>query len=82
MDENDVALFPVAGWEIGPIPSLGLVMIQPHFLTHPMQRPEEANAGRRYALTPLQARELSDALQRALAKLESAGPPTGSGPKH
>lgn len=82
MDKDDVPLFPVAGWEIGPLPSLGVVMIQPHFLTHPMQRPEEANSGRRYVLTPQQALELAGAIQRALQKLESNGPPGAPGPKH
>jgi hypothetical protein len=70
-DETEVLLFPVARWDFGPLPSMGMVTIRPHFLVSPMQRLEEAQPSRYYALTTVQVRALIHDLQKALATLES-----------
>ena len=82
MTNDEMTLFPVAGWEVAPIPAYGAIFIRPAFLTHPMQKMEEADPGRRYLLTAAQATELRDAIDRTLRRLES-GEPQGTGlPKH
>ncbi|WP_161800438.1 MULTISPECIES: bssS family protein [Achromobacter] len=81
MAEN-IPLFPVASWTAGPVPQLGLAVIKFDFLTNPMQRPEEANPGRHYALTPAQLRDLIEQMQSALQKLESGAPQGQPGPTH
>ena len=78
---DDIKIFPVANWRVGPIPSMGIITICPSFLTHSMQGPEEANPGRYYALTPIQARDLIADLQKALAQIPAASTPPG-GPRH
>lgn len=79
---SDIPLFPVAGWMVGPIPRLGLATIKFDFVTNALQRPEEANEGRHYALTPLQLRELIEKMQSALDVLESAGEQAPEGQRH
>jgi hypothetical protein len=79
---SDISLFPVAGWSVGPIPKYGIATIQFNFLTHPLQKPEEANEGRHYALTPDQLRELIQKMQSALDLLESSVAEAPEGPAH
>lgn len=81
MAEN-IPLFPVARWTAGPVPQLGLAVIKFDFLTNPMQRPDEANPGRHYALTPAQLRELIEQMHSALHVLETSEPPKSQGPNH
>ena len=79
---DSIPLFPVASITTGPVPSLDLVTIRFDFLTHSMQRPEEANLGRHYALTPSQARELAAQMEKALRILETASSQGKAGPTH
>lgn len=81
MSEN-TPVFPVTEWLIGPVPSLGLVIFRPHFLSHSMQPVSEAQPSRHYALTPQQARDLIADIQSALGKLESAGFEAAPGERH
>jgi hypothetical protein len=68
---EDIPVFPITGYTIGPITSMGIVIIQFPFLASPMQELAKADPGRRYALTPEQAREVRDAIDRAIPKLGS-----------
>lgn len=79
---DEIPLFPVAQLTVGPVPRMGLVVIRPDFLTTLMQQPEEAQQGRTYALTPVQAHYLVDQIQRALAILETSLSPDGGSPRH
>ncbi|QDQ87716.1 hypothetical protein FMZ60_09015 [Alcaligenaceae bacterium SJ-26] len=79
---SDIPLFPVAGWAIGPIPSYGIATIKFDFLTHPLQKVEEANEGRHYALTPAQLRELIQKMQSTLDVLENTVEQAPGGPAH
>lgn len=79
---EEIKLFRVATLTIGPVQALGLVVIRPDFLTHPMESPEQARTGRTYVLTPVQARDLVQRTLQALATLENGPPPTGVGPQH
>lgn len=75
-NEDEITLYPVASWKVGPVLPHGVVTLRPDFLTHPFQRLDEANAGRYYALTPAQVRALIQDLSAALEMLETAGFPS------
>jgi len=77
---NEIQMFPVTGWEIRTVPAYDLLAVTLPFLAHPLQKLEEANPGRTYALTRTQAGELRDAIDRALRSLESAGPQSAPDP--
>ena len=71
----DEPVFPIAGWTIVPVSAHGVILFRPSFLTHPMQRPEEANRGRIYALNMAQARQLVSEIDKLFRYLESIGAP-------
>ena len=79
---NDIPLFPVAAITVGPVPSHGLVTIRLDFLTNAMQKPEEAQAGRHYALTPAQAQYVVEKMSSALRTLETSASQGAGLPKH
>jgi hypothetical protein len=79
---DDLVLFPVTEWEIRIIPSYQAVFIRLAFLSHALQKPEESDPGRRYVFQPAQLRELRDAIDRALQRLEAAGPQAPPGEAH
>lgn len=78
---NETA-FPVARATIGPVMAHGAVLIRFDFLTNALQAPEQANAGRNYVLTPMQARYVAEQIRAALAMLESAPPSRPPGQQH
>jgi biofilm regulator BssS len=79
---DNIPLFPVAGWAIGPVPTHGIVTLKLDFLTSPMQPPEEATPGRYYALLPEQAIELANKILEAAHRLETIGAVAPPGPQH
>ena len=82
MKEEEIALSPVAGWEIGAIPAYGALMLRLDYLTHATQQPDEAQKSPTFLIHTAQARELAQRILAACEKLES-GPPPGTGlPKH
>jgi hypothetical protein len=78
---DDIPTFPVTAWEVRSVPSYDLVIVKFAFLVHSLQRMEEANPGRNYALTRTQLRELIPVLQSALQRLESSGSPPPPSPR-
>lgn len=80
MDETP--LFPVAAITVGPVAAYGIITIRLDFLTHLTQRPEEAQTGRHYALTPDQARYLAERISSALRLLETGATPGSGFPQH
>ncbi|AZY52217.1 bssS family protein [Bordetella avium] len=82
MNENEIPLFPVAAWEVGPLPTIGLAAIKFDFLTNPSQPLQEANPGRHYVLTPIELRALIRKLEETLHVLETSEPTAPQGPQH
>ncbi len=70
-NESDIPLFPIVGWNIGPIPTHGVVAFQPYFIASPMDPVEAAQPSRYYAMTPAQARELAQKILEAADTAES-----------
>ena len=82
MDEKDsIALAPVAGWQIAPISAYEAVMLRLDYLTHAMQRPDEAHQTPHFSMTAAQALELSEALKKHAA-LATQGTPGAGLPSH
>lgn len=68
---NDLFLFPITGWEIKSIPVEGILSVRFPFLSHEQQKLAEADPGRPYVMQTEQARELRDALSRAIEHIEN-----------
>lgn len=61
---NNTPLAPVAGWQIGPITAYQGVMLRLDYMTHAMQRADEAHQTPHLLLNAAQALELSEALKK------------------
>jgi hypothetical protein len=79
---EETPVFPVTQLVVGPVPRLGFIVMRPDFLSNMLQSTEQAQTGRTYALTPVQARSLVEQIQKALAQLESASHSGGPGQRH
>ena len=78
--ENNLFQFPITGWEIKSEPVDGLLSVRFPFLSHGQQGLAEADPGRPYIMQAEQARELRDALSRALEHIENHVPDPSSAP--
>ncbi|MEO8992208.1 MAG: hypothetical protein ABI284_07065 [Nitrosospira sp.] len=75
---NDLFQFPITGWEVTTEPTDGLLSVRFPFLSHEQQKLAEADPGRPYVMQAEQARELRDALSRAIERMneqEYTSPP-------
>lgn len=70
---QDLPLFPLAGWEIGPIKTMPAVILRLAYLATPADDPAKPNLGIRHVLTPGQARELAEALLEQARLAETGG---------
>lgn len=69
--DNDLFLFPITGWEIKTAPATGVLSVRFPFLSRERQKLSEADPGRPYVMHVEQARELRDALSRAITRIEN-----------
>ncbi|KIO48369.1 hypothetical protein [Nitrosospira sp. NpAV] len=69
--DNDLFLFPITGWEIKTVPVDGVLSVRFPFLSHDRQKLSDADPGRPYVMHADQARELRDALSRAITQIEN-----------
>jgi hypothetical protein len=69
---DDLFQFPITGWEIKAEPVDGLLSVRFPFLSHEQQKLAEADPGRPYVMQAEQARELRDALSRAIERIENS----------
>ena len=70
--QDDLFLFLVTGWEVKALPLDGTLSVRFPFLSHEQQKLAEADPGRPYVMRTEQARELRDALSRAIERLDNA----------
>lgn len=80
--EVGAPMFPITAYELGAIPEQGAIVIRFPFVSHPLQKPTEADPGRRYVLNVAQAIELRDALDRLLQRVKAAGYVPSSADRH
>ncbi len=69
--DNGLFQFPITGWEIKTEPVEGVLSVRFPFLSHEQQKLAEADPGRPYVMQTEQARELRDALSRAIELIEN-----------
>ncbi|MDQ3235809.1 MAG: hypothetical protein M3Q07_28710 [Pseudobdellovibrionaceae bacterium] len=69
--EDDLFLFPITGWEIKAAPVDGFLSVRFPFLSHERQNLADADPGRPYVMRVEQARELRDALSRAIERIDN-----------
>lgn len=79
---DDLAVNPVAGWEVKTVEAMQAVLLQFSFISTPFQRPDEAQKTPLLAVSVQQVRELIEVLQRSVDKVESSGLSSPPGPKH
>lgn len=82
MNHGDIPVFPVARFDFGAVPHLGAFMLRAHYLSSPMQRPQDAQPDRYYALTAVQCRELAQALLQGAQILEKTPEQAPPGPQN
>lgn len=70
--EDNLFLFPITGWEVKALPLDGILSVRFPFLSHEQQKLAEADPGRPYVMRTEQARELRDALSRAIERIDNA----------
>jgi hypothetical protein len=79
---DEIKLFPVCGWTIGPIKAYEAVTVRLDYLTSPMQLLPEAIQSPQFVLTAPQASELAEALNSAVRKLQTSEFQAAPDPKH
>lgn len=71
--KDDIPVFPITGWQAGPLPGYGALALKFQFLSSPMQQMESAQETQFFALTPEMAESLIADLQRHIHNLRNAG---------
>ena len=79
--QEEITLSPVVGWQVGPIQAYEAVMLRLDFLSHALQRADEAHPSPNFVLTAAQALELSETLKKH-AGVATQGTPGNGVPKH
>lgn len=78
----DEPAFPVTGWTALVSVEHQAMFLKLPFLSHPLQRPSEADPGRTYILTKSQLENLEQQIQKALRQLETPASPNKTGSRH
>ena len=76
----DLSVLPITGWEVETVSTDELIFVRFIFLSDIRQRLDEADVGNSYAMEIEQARELRDALTRAIERIDNERKP--SSPNH
>ena len=79
---DQINIFPVTGYNFRSVESKQLILMQLSFLAHSMQKTDEADPGRNYALTIPVAEDLRDALHRAIQTMKNSGTPESGDQTH
>lgn len=83
MEEPQINLSPVSGWETHQIPVYEVVTLTFQYLVSPMEPATKSHTSPRFAMSPAQLRELATALERAAAQVEAASAALRTGrPSH
>lgn len=71
MKSDEIPIYPVVAYDVGPVQHYGVVVLRPHYLPDGGKTPEEAVLSRHYAFTTYQAEELVRSLQAAIKRLRA-----------
>ncbi len=72
----DLSVLPITGWEVESVSIDELIFVRFTFLSDILQRLDEADVGNSYAMEIEQARELRDALTRAIERIDNEREPS------
>lgn len=72
MKTVNIDVCPIVGYRLGPVVTCSIVLFEPQYLTHPDQCIDEPEVGPLLALTVDQAREVSDKLNDAIARIDAS----------
>ncbi|MEO7464593.1 MAG: hypothetical protein ABIV42_03875 [Nitrosospira sp.] len=72
----DLSIFPITGWEVETVSTDELVFVRFNFVSDIRQQLNEADVSSPYAMEIEQARELRDALTRAIDRIDHYGQDT------
>lgn len=81
-NKDDIPVFPVAGWQVGPLPGYDSVVLKFQYLVSPMQPLEQAQETQFFAVTTEMAEQLISELQKHVQTLKSSGVQSPQEPKH
>ena len=69
--KDEVAVFPITGWNIGPLPEQGAILMQFDFITSTLHSVDESLETNLFCMTPEMTRALIDQLSESLKLLET-----------
>ncbi len=72
----DLSVLPITGWEVETVSTDELIFVRFIFLSDILQRLDEADIGNSYAMEIEQARELRNALTRAIERIDNERDPS------
>ena len=71
MSEDEISTCPLTGWAINTVDEYETVIFQPHYITAPTDNLEaDSFKDKNYIMTLEQTRQLTEALSRAITRLE------------
>ncbi|EEQ0857101.1 bssS family protein [Salmonella enterica subsp. enterica serovar Enteritidis] len=70
--KDDIPVFPVTGWQAGPLPGYDALVVKFQFLSSPMQPIESAQETQFLVLTPEMGESLASDLQRHIQDLRNS----------
>jgi len=77
---EEIPTLPIAGWELKAVPAYDAILISFAYLSHALQKPEEAVTDRTYVIHTAQAEELAQRILALLGRMKTGATP-GSGPQ-
>ncbi|ECJ2444980.1 bssS family protein [Salmonella enterica subsp. enterica serovar Hermannswerder] len=80
--KDDIPVFPVSGWQAGPLPGYSALALKFQFLSSPMQPMETAQETQFFALTPEMTEALISDLRRHIETLKKSGIHSPQGETH
>lgn len=80
--QDDIPVFPVSGWQVGPLPGYDALVLKLQYLSSPMQQLEEAQETQFFAITPEMAEALISDLQKHIQTVRNSGIHSPEGDKH
>ncbi|EFH7974188.1 bssS family protein [Escherichia coli] len=80
--QDDIPVFPVTGWQAGPLPGYDALVLKFQFLSSPMQSMESAQETQFFAITPEMAESLISDLQKHVLNLKNSGIQSPQEDKH
>ncbi|MEX9896606.1 bssS family protein [Providencia rettgeri] len=80
--KDDIPVFPISGYQIGPLKGYDALVMKLQYLSSPMQSLDQAQETNFFALSPTVVRGIISDLQKHLETLEKSEIQSPQGKKH